>query len=248
MNIKVVRVFWGNSERLKQHAINAPRFNEIVIVYGVDNYKFLLEQNYDCILVSNDDKSHIPFHLMFYLKLEGLVIAGRLFEKILFLDWDVSIVKPLDADFWSSLESKRFAAPVYAWADNLKLHKGNEESVEMFNIFDQMLLNNCWNYQNYRVIPNTCFIYISHPEIAQQLLTIHQNNQFISLIEEFCIFKWANCSLEEYILEYEPCTIFASEDDSPIGEVDWSEVRDTHRNLNDYVRQLITKDIYLKHH
>jgi hypothetical protein len=92
------------------------------------------------------------------------------------------------------------------------------------------LNNYSWKKDSKCIIPNAGFIYISDSQIGKNLFQIAKDDDVKTLIEEFTIYKWANCSLDEYIENYHPSMCFGRNDS----------------DINEYVESLITTDIYFK--
>ena len=60
MDIRVVRALWGKLEWFKDEIPNKPLFNEVVVVWGEENFNYLKSLGYDCIFVSSDAKVKDP--------------------------------------------------------------------------------------------------------------------------------------------------------------------------------------------
>lgn len=247
--IQVIRTLWGDSEHHRKEILKASKFDdEVVMVYGLNNFNFLKSLGYNCILVSEDNLSHLPYYKQLYYKLHSLVQASNHFKKILFLDWDVTIVKPLDQLFWDDLKDRVFSAPSYAWNFNFEQHllKAEEKDKIWLESFIEYFPKYSWSYLDGNIIPNACFVYLSNPELSRKLLSICEQNNLIGLSDEFSLFSLAECSLEEYMKRHEPKTIFASKDNSD--SVLNGERGTLQKPANDYIRTLVEKNIYLEHH
>lgn len=247
--IQIIRTLWGDSEHHRKEILKASTFDdEVVMVYGVNNLHFLKSLGYNCILVSEDSLTHLPYYKQLYYKLHSLVHASNYFKKILFLDWDVTLVKPLDQFFWDDLRDREFSAPTYAWNFNFTEHldKAEEKDKIWIESFIEYFPKYSWSYQDGNIIPNACFVYLSNPELSKKLLSICEQNNLIGLSDEFSLFCLADCSLEEYVKRYEPKTIFASKDNSD--SVLHGERGTLQKPANDFIRTLVGKNIYLEHH
>jgi len=247
--IKVIRTLWGNSEHLKNEIYTASRFeNEVVMVYGKENYNFLADLGYKCILVSDDDLTSVESYDYLYYKIHSLVEASKYYEKILFLDWDVKIVKPVDQFFWDDLIIRKFSFPTYGWNSNFEdlLEESDDEQKVWLQSFIDLFPKYSWDFNGGVVIPNACFIYLSNRQLASKLLDICNKHKLKGLIDELSLFILANCTFDEFIRDFEPSTIFASGDNSDT--VLHGRPVTLQKPINDYIRQIVDKDIYLTHH
>lgn len=248
-DIQIIRTLWGDSEHHRKEILKASRFDgEVVMVYGVNNFNFLNSLGYSCILVSEDNLSNLPYYRQLYYKLHSMVEASKHFAKILFLDWDVTSVKPLDQFFWDDLKDRSFSAPSYAWNFNFEQHLHLAEPSDRIWIesFIEYFPKYAWSFLDGKIIPNACFVYFSNPELPRKLLSICEENNFVGLSDEFSLFVLANCSLEEYMQRHEPRTIFASDDNSD--SVLNGQRGSIQKPTNEYIRTIVNKNLYLQHH
>lgn len=256
--IPIIRAFWGSQESLWNEVPERPLFNEEwVMVWGIKNEVRFKSMGYKtCLMAKTETEpefSTIWDH--FAHKLAALKMAEDLCEEYLFLDWDVQIVKELDFNFWSQIRNgKAIQCPVYAypvdykknvleliqstpeknWDENLKLWIN--EQVKMLDLYN-------WQVDDLLVAPNFCFFYSRRTEIMDNLMHIYKKLGITTCIEEFSLLVWANCSLDEFILKYEPTVI----DGRPDGYNHFDIESTVSKHANQYTRKFITKDIYLKH-
>ena len=93
-----------NDIKLLKHNMYAQPFK--AYVFGEDNYKYLVDQGFDCKLV---DKKPIVWDMdkeQFRHKIEIWRCGMEDFDEIVHLDWDTQLIKPLPSDFWEVLEQK----------------------------------------------------------------------------------------------------------------------------------------------
>lgn len=256
--IPIIRVFWGSQESLWKEVPSTPIFNEeLVLVWGIENEDKFKSMGYKTYLMAKTETepevSTIWDH--FAHKLFALKTAEDLYEEYLFLDWDVQIVKELDFNFWSQIKNgKAIQCPVYAypvdyensiinliestpekkWDPNLK--KWIQKQVQVLNQYN-------WKVDDLLVVPNFCFFYSRRSEVMSNLIHIYKKLQIKTCIEEFALFIWANSSLDEFILKYEPTVIDGRPDEYSHFDME----SDTSKQINQYTRQFIHKNIYLKH-
>ena len=69
-----------------------------------------------------------------------------------------------------------------------------------------------WELDNIRVLPNACFIYTKDTNIGKELLDIVEEYGLEGLPEEFAMYLYANCSLDEYIKRYDTPYLNGRED------------------------------------
>lgn len=247
-NIQVVRALWGNSSKLRDEIPSSPLFNEVVYVWGSDNAQYLLEHGYNVVEVSSDDQSSINDLDMYFLKARCWELATRQFQQILFLDWDISILKPLDELFWNSFKDRVFCAPLYAYPSNLSEQKSlvSKNIKNWINIIDEHLDQFSWSFKNLKVLPNAGLVYLSSNSVAKKVVDLIDQHNLKGLIEEFALFKLSNCTLEQYIVKHEPSSIFGRPDKECFTLGNISEYLS--KDLNKYILKLTLKNVYLEHY
>ena len=133
----------------------------------------------------------------FELKLQTLDSAYKQFGEILFLDWDCKTELPLDAIKELRLPSP--SMPLYSYPSDYHPHWDMVEACS-------------WELDNIRVLPNACFIYTKDTNIGKELLDIVEEYGLEGLPEEFAMYLYANCSLDEYIKRYDTPYLNGRED------------------------------------
>ena len=277
--MKIVRAFWGTSEYVKSEIPKSPLFgNEIVFVWGYQNNEYIKSLGYHTVFVKDkkfeksikdpklssadiygmieDHKnnyhtdSRYSHHLKHFAhKLETLKFADKMFDEYLFLDWDITIAKPLDDKFYKKIRSKgNFQCPIYCYHDNwikdvINTIPDLTSDAMQFLLFQSEQLNKYhWKQKGRRILPCAGFIYSNKANKGQELLDIFNKYNLTCCIEEFAIYIMANCSLEEYIQKYEPIVLRGKEFDKNL-----DEMTEEIKNLNSYISTKIEKDIYLYH-
>ena len=227
-DIKFVRAVWGDMDL--SLIPQSPQYDEIVYVWGIDNKIQLDTMGYNTILCDRN-KFNFKYSSILYEfihKLISIEKACNKFSKILFLDWDYFLEKELDDTFFNSLNSKTFLAPIYEYDINT-IQSDTDIHSFSYNMFNY-LNNMSWKNDSKAIIPNAGFIYISNPQIGSELLNTAKDNDIKTLVEEFTIYNWVNCSLDEYIQNYHPTMCFGRNES----------------NINEYVSSLIQTNIYFK--
>lgn len=163
-NRKFIRTLWGihdhqgrrlykrrtkidkDIELMKMAKYNKPF---VTYVFGDDNYKFLVDNGFECVLV---DKKPIVWDIdtqAFRHKLEALKCGIQQYNEIVLLDWDTFPIKPLPANFWGALRRK---APIQAI---LRIYARRKAY---------------WRAKEGRQIPCASFVYLRSKEIAEGLI------------------------------------------------------------------------------
>ena len=254
MDIKIVKALWGKWQWFKKEIPTKPLFNELVIVWGEDNFKYLSNLGYECILADTNPNIKDPDSIeavveIYQHKLEALEIAMKVHSKILFLDWDTNPVKKLDDKFWSTFEGVSFQAPLYSYPLNMNKEvpylNDHKPSINWANIHTEYSGKYSWTWNNLCIMPMAGYIYLSDPLQASKLLEFYRQKKIRGFIDEFSLFCLADCSLDEYIQRHEPPTILGRESELvfKFGRIDDK----IYKPLNDYIKETINKDIYFIH-
>ena len=238
-DIKIIRALWGNFDFYKKEIPSCPIYNETVYVWGNQNLNKLNELGYDTIFMGEDvDKSSHTFHL----KLEALVKGQTDFDEIIFMDWDIKQIKEFDDVFYTQLREKEFSMPTYSYPIeflNLKLeYKWVNSIIDDFKKYG-------WRYNAHIVIPNAGFIYSNKSKIPYELNRISKEKKISTLTEEFSMWNFANCSLIDYIVKYEPKCIYGRPTDT-IFELENIKNK-SEIELHTLINSLMDKNIYLIH-
>lgn len=253
--IQIVRVLWGHNTELLKEIPKVPIFeNEIVFVFGRNNYEYLIEIGYNCLLLSEDktDIAYSTFLTHFGHKLEALKIAESMYDEYLFLDWDITISKPIDDDFYKIIRSGNdIQCPLYAYdkeylIESEKYHKEKgqwSKDLQEFTIHhSDQLTKYSWDYNENLVIPCFCFFYSRKSKIIENLISIYNEMNILTCIEELCLFLYMNCDLDTYINKHEPIVLRGKEYNK--------ELVGTHNSIisiNNYIGSILEKDIYMLH-
>lgn len=254
--IQIVRALWGNNFNIHKEVPKTPIFkNEIVLVWGTKNYKFLSNLGYNVLLMDSGDiviGDYTNYLTHYGHKLEAIKQAESMFDEYLFLDWDVDVVKELDDEFYNLIRSgNNIQCPIYAYSKNYKdeiisYHRNNGTSSDNLENFLKYHLDGLnkysWNYNDLYVIPNFCFFYSNKTNSASELHKLMVDNDLITCIEEFAMWIYSDCTLDEYILKYEPIVIRGKERDVSLPSMD-----NAFKTINKYVDTKLEKKIYLYH-
>lgn len=247
--MKIIRTIWGNLEYIKQETSCKAFFpNEVVYVWGLDNEKYLKSLGYDTILVSKLESNPLynSMKSKYYHKLETIILADEDFGEYLLLDWDTHLGQDVDEHFFNLLRSKSdVQCPLYSLPKNFYSIISEFNLSEDFNNFFQyqskLIPNYSWGFNNSRVIPNFCFFYSNNAKIGLKLMEIVKTENLYSNVEEFALFKWASCTLDEYIERHEPIVARGQLIDS------LPQVQLSLDEINTYIENKVSKQDYIKH-
>jgi hypothetical protein len=242
-NIKFIRGLWGDFDELTP----SPIYNEMVYVWGEKNHQKLIDRGFDCKLVSNENKVYLNEDEKFKHKLDCLKYGMDDFNRVIFLDWDIKSIKPIDEKFYSHFDDSDFMLPTYSYPKEFlnlcDFFDGNQG--EWVNTQINEMIKCGWSLGDNIILPNAGFMYCSNKNIPEKLIEISQEMKLKTLVEEFATFYYVNCSLEEYIRTHEPSVIFGREIDNVfyLGPINRKTEGDLHRKI----LHLIEKDLYFIH-
>lgn len=259
--IKVVRAYWGVQKRFWKEIPEKPLWDELVYVWGKENEDRFRSMGYETRLMGEEvtkfEYSTIYDH--FAHKLDVFDQAERDWKEFLFLDWDVEIVKEIDGRFWELVRSKPLQCPVYGYPRDYEkkiwehieanpqkkwVQELDPNTRDWVRVQNELLEKYNWNREDLQLVPNVCFFYSNHTGIPAKLKEIYERGEIKTCIEEFAMYAFADCSLDEFIERYEPYVIRGREDDCYHFDL---EEDDTMRRINRYVDAKIEKEIYLTH-
>jgi hypothetical protein len=254
--MKIIRALWGNSEYVRNEIPKIPMFgdNEIVFVWGLENKVILDNFNYESILVSDEitDYEYNSHLLHFAHKLKAISIAESFMSEFLFLDWDITLAKEIDDNFYQQIRSgNNIQCPLYAYhgkyrQDVESYHRRNKTFSLDLDSFLYHHIQNLekyhWKLKDIKVLPCFCFFYVNDIKIGKTLLNIMENNGIVACIEEFAFQLYCDCSLDQYIDKYEPTVIRGKEKDKNLVGMTKAITE-----INSYINTKVNKDIYLFH-
>lgn len=259
--MKIIRTFWGDvnsmGNRYTEQITEAisDNLNEIVYIWGIDNFNYISNLGFDCKLVSEEpyDYSIASNHTLWDYrslihKLKCIDIAVKEYGEIVFVDWDCRKLKELDTEFYETLSNgNELQVPLYTYPKaTLKwlIDKTKDDSTNGFFVkLNEFIQLYSYEFENNYIIPNTGFIYCRNGNITERLLELCDIYKLESVPDEFAVMNYAielGYSLDEYILNIEPNVI--------AGKVHPYEFWMKEQNLFDgYVSNMINKTIYFKH-
>ena len=257
-NIKIIRTWWGNDSDKWEDIPKVPLYsNEVVYVWGDKNKEKLEARGYVCISMGDVGFSG---NNVYGKKLQVLDIALKHWGEVLMLDWDCFILKPLDEDFYNLLRQKETQIPLYAHykepmfalleaiPDNHPILHYDEtyfSLIDDLSTLESQIQHYHWVWQDALIIPNFGCVYSRNKDLGKDLLKIVKENDIKGLVEEFAMWKYANCSLEKYINEYQPDYVLGVSDE----ELKYQNytISLTQKRFNKYIKNKINYKPYLEH-
>lgn len=259
--MKIIRTFWGDvhsmGTRYTDQIIEAinDKLDEVVYVWGIENFNYISNLGFDCKLVSEEPydysiASNHTFwdHRSLIHKLKCVDMAVKDYGEIVFVDWDCRKLKDLDDSFYQTLiNGNELQVPLYVYPKHalgwlIELTK-KEDTNEFFIKLDKFMKLHSYEFGDNYIIPNTGFIYCRNSEITERLLKLCDIYELESVPDEFavmCYVKELGYTLDDYILNIEPNTIAGK-----LHQEDWwVKEQDL---LNNYISEKINKNIYFKH-
>ena len=254
----IVRTFWGDMNSFGGKYQNQiqdtldENLNEIVYVWGMDNFEYLTNLGYTCELISEEnynfdiasDHTFYDFKSLNH-KLFVINLAMKDYDEILFLDWDCKFIGELDNDFYRLLKNgNALQIPLYTYPKkslDWMIEKTQNQNINPFFVkLKEEIKKYSYEWGENYIIPNTGFIYCRKPV---DLLKISLEHNLECLPDEFSVFVYAqknNLSLEDYIFKHEPKIIRGK-----VHEEEWWI--ESENKFNEYVESLINKRIYFEH-
>ena len=171
-----------------------------------------------------------------------------------------SFVKNADKDFYNLLRQKETQIPLYAHykepmfalleaiPDNHPILHYDEtyfSLIDDLSTLESQIQHYHWVWQDALIIPNFGCVYSRDINLGKDLLKIVKENDIKGLVEEFAMWKYANCSQEEYIKEYQPDYILGVSDE----ELKYQNytISLTQKRFNEYIKNKINYKPYLEH-
>jgi len=254
--MQFIRAFWGDLNKFGQKykkqilSVSTDNLNEVVYVWGLDNFNFIKSIGYNCVLVSEDNYDYnLANNHTFYdykslnHKLWIVEYALKEYDEIIFLDWDCKLIKSIDTKFYDYLRNGNdLQVPLYIYPKNsLDWMIEQSPDMEFFSVLKQGVIKYSYDWNEHYVIPNTGFIYCRNKNI--NLLDISLKNNLQGVPDEFSVLLYAKergYQLDDYIKNIEPNIILGKEHDLDW----WIKIQN---NFNDFVKNKIKKQIYFEH-
>jgi len=228
--MRFIRAFWGDIHNPKsshhkeeiQKVAETSTLDELVFVWGRENYNYITSLGFDCKLVSDNPYPYgKSFNSDFYIaKLDALRFGCMMYNEVIFLDWDTEQLKELDDKFYSEIKSSnsKILMPLYIYEYDYarkvlttELDWKDSEIDYMFRHSRELKVF-AYSWNNYMVTPNAGFVYCNDLSTIEELIGLCKEFNIQTCNEEMamCILSKINCSdILDYIENYEPtvCSI-----------------------------------------
>lgn len=261
-SIKIIRSLWGFRDHTYREIPPVPLHpNEIVYVWGRENENMLKERGFETRYVTEETSpfAHEVLELIYERKLIALDLALKEFGEVIMLDWDCYVLRPFDKEFITELRKKPIQIPLYIQHEDCynALYESIPKDHPVFNnpdehnqienhlrIITKGFLKWHWKWENGLVSPNFGFVYSSDVTLGEKLTKIAVDNNIEGCVEEHATFLYADCTLEEYIKQYQPTCTYGVSNRALQNN---SKVSKIQKKFNDYMDKQLNMDIYCEH-
>ena len=257
--VKFIRSYWGDLEnffrRHKDEIIDVSKktkLNETVYVWGTYNYNFIKSLGFDCVLMSDKSTEYgndYFYHSGKYMlhKLYAIKKGVQDYGEVIFLDWDCEQIKDIDDGFYELLyeQNKAIQMPLYVYPknyDEIIFEKWTNMPLKEKNYImkqKEHLEKHNFDWIDNFVTPNAGFIYCSDEKVMDSLINLNDILKIGIASEEMTFLEYAKENVKDllgYITNYEPLVCNGKRED-----------HFNQKELNDYISQLIKKDLYFIH-
>ena len=247
--MKIIRVLWG--ENITHEIPRKPLFpdiEEVVYVFGIENFWFLKERGYTTRLVK-DDLFNGELN-WFGKKLQALDLALQEFGEVLLLDWDCYLSKPLDNYLFESLKKKPIQIPLYIQHKNTKeatleiLPHQSKKLLEELDLLEEGFKKYGWKWKEGIVAPNFGFVYCRDKSFGKNLVNIALDHNLNSVVDEFATLIYVDCTLDEYIEKYSPDLLMGRSDKITIYDCKSHKIS---RKFNKFLNKKLNIKPYFEH-
>ena len=102
-----------------------------------------------------------------------------------------------------------------------------------------------WKFEDSFIIPNFGCVYSRDKNYGNDLIKIAKKYNIKGLVEELSMWKYANCSLKEYIKQFQPNYVLGVSDSKLIEQKHTIQI--IQRQFNNYLKTQINYKPYLEH-
>ena len=262
-DLTIIRGWWGHldifdNKYSKQIFRGQNDFYQKVYVYGDSNFTQFRDNGFKDMLVKMGSEpfdyrlasNHTLYdHRSLLHKLKILQKGLEENSSVLFLDWDMKFIKPLDDDFYKTIEGYDLQVPLYLYPKNeIESLVGTKDDRKYFLFFTKLndyLKQHAWIFEDSYVIPNTGFIYCNDKKIADELLAIALKEQLTTVPDELAVLfymKKLGYTIQDYIKNIEPIAISGKD----CGNENWNAKGKLLENYIETTKK-VKKNIYFEH-
>jgi len=256
--MKILRAYWTDiiNDPKWINKVEIPRYalhrNEVVYTWDMGSIEYFTSGGYEVRYVEDDRFNDIS--TVFGRKLIALDLGLKEFGEAMLLDWDCSILRPLDEKFFSYLEEKNTQVPLYGLnIQGLKEVDGDDRDDQFFADMERNLKKYSYMLDQIqgtinRLTPNFGCVYSRDGNFGKDLIDIALSEKLYGCVEEHAMFLYARHmhgvrTKEEYIEKFQPRFVHGVSDDNLtenlIGRCQW--------RANRFIEHNINMDLYLKH-
>lgn len=254
--MKFIRILWGDYSKYENQILESKndKLNEMIFVWGKDNFDKLTDIGYECTLISDDpydyniadNHTFINYKSLIH-KIIGIETALKIYDEIVFLDWDCRKTKDIDDRFFELIRNKNseIQVPLYTYPilafERLISDTTDITMLKFFTKLKMYVEQYSFKYADNYIIPNTGFFYCSNVKIIENLLTLIAENDLETVPDEFSVFLFTkSLGLDGYIEKIEPFVIDGKEH----GYHWWNDME---ADFMKYKNKTLNKEIYFKH-
>ena len=247
--MKIIRTFWGTTY-YNRFILEQRLWNDVVYVWKQKDVEYFERHGFTVRLLEQDlfpEQRH-----QYGKKLQALAAAQEEFGEVLLLDWDTEIVKPLNKEFFDMMDND-VLIPLYAH------HKDSREAMVeacggytsgvtglKIDAIVKDINKYTWEWNDGLVLPNFSNVYTRRKNFGKELLQIALENNLEGLVEEYAMWIWAGCDMEDYMEKYLPkyCHGISSERYYTRPQYRLHKIQ---KELNDYIEKEYKMDLYFNH-
>jgi len=257
--MRFIRSFWGDLSHHNNRHIheinkiaNSKRLNEIVYVWGIENYEFITSLGFETIKMSDNPTQFGEDYLkntstFFTHKFEALRRGLMEYDEVIFLDWDCQQIKDIDDIFYTKLKinENKIQFPFYSFPNDyleivLREWKDIPENDREYLIRQsESIQSNNFKLNDDNIIPNASFIYCNDYNIIVKLMEMNFRRKDFIFSEETVLMEYVKevChTIEDAIKIFEPLVCDAKNNDFF-----------NQKKLNEFISLHIKKDQYFIH-
>ena len=257
--MRFIRAFWGDinccdGRAIKEitHVAKTSKLNDLVYVWGDDNYNFVTLLGLEAIKVSSNSTVYGSDYLddcrtFFNHKLKAIKLGVIEFGEVVFLDWDCHQIKEIDEDFYTLLryQNNKVQFPMYSFPEDYVERVltewpdiGDKDRKYLIKQFEYIKKHNYKLNSDY-IVPNFSFVYCTDTSLMDELMELSQNEYVDLMTEESAAMyyiKQIRPTLDDFVQKNEPLVCDAK-----------NEHHFNQKDYNTFVKKYLNKQLYFVH-
>ena len=169
---KFIRAIWGENDKIKNDVScfleKSVHFPFTIYCFGRENYNFIIEKGFkDVVLLSEENFLFHGVSEQYIHKIYVMKKALEHFDEVIFVDWDVILLKELPKNFWELFhEGEDIKAPLYYYEIHLRgrKRKKNKKLPE--------------GYKDPVSLPSAAFVYLRNYYNGKRLYEIYEEFKY----------------------------------------------------------------------